>query len=126
MNLYSRSLLLLAIAIAQTYGAIYDQVSQLPTDVYDYIIVGGSFPISYDQLKERTHPGPLLGGTVKIVLLHGVCSPKILCIYTIMQLRCVLLLVTHCDLLKDVTDKPVLQSCPSRILNSLPSNLILH
>ena len=44
MNLYSRSLLLLAVAIVQTYGEIYGQVSQLPTDVYDYIVVGGSFP----------------------------------------------------------------------------------
>ena len=44
MNLYSRSLLLLAVAIVQTYGEIYDQVSQLPTDVYDYIVVGGTFP----------------------------------------------------------------------------------
>ena len=44
MNLYSRSLLLLAVAIVQTYGKIYDQVSQLPTDVYDYIVVGGTFP----------------------------------------------------------------------------------
>ena len=70
MNLYSRSLLLLAIAIAQTYGEIYDQVSQLPTDVYDYIIVGGSFPISYHQLKERTHPGPLLGGTAGNVVAN--------------------------------------------------------
>ena len=43
-----------------------------------------------------------------------------------MQLCRVLLLVTHCDLLRDVTGKPVLQSCPSRISNSLPSNLILH
>ena len=52
----SRSLLLLGIGIAQSYGAIYNQVSQLPTDVYDYIVVGGSFPILYsDQLKERTH-----------------------------------------------------------------------
>ena len=47
--------------------------------------------------------------TVKILLLHGVCSPKILCIYTIMHLRRMLLLVTHCDLLRDVTDKPALQ-----------------
>ena len=44
MNLYSKSLLLLGVAIAQTYGAIYDQVSQLPTDVYDYIIFGGTLP----------------------------------------------------------------------------------
>ena len=70
MNLYSRSLLLLAVAIAQTYGAIYDQVSQLPTDVYDYIIVGGSFSISYDQLKERTHLRPLLGGTAGNVVAN--------------------------------------------------------
>ena len=70
MNLYSRSLLLLAVAIAQTYGEIYDQVSQLPTDVYDYIIGGGLLPISYDQLKERTHPGPLLGGTAGNVVAN--------------------------------------------------------
>ena len=44
MNLYSGSLLLLAVAIVQAYGAIHDQVSQLPTDVYDYIVVGGTFP----------------------------------------------------------------------------------
>ena len=44
MNLYSRSLLLLGVTIAQTYAAIYNQVSQLPTDVYDYIVVGGTFP----------------------------------------------------------------------------------
>ena len=43
MNPYSKPLLLLGVAIAQTYGAIYEQVSQLPTDVYDYIIVGGAF-----------------------------------------------------------------------------------
>ena len=52
MNPYSRSLLLLGVAIAQAYGAIYDQVSQLPTDVYDYIVVGGTFPAPYDQAKE--------------------------------------------------------------------------
>ena len=39
MNL---SLLFLAVAIAQTYGAIYDDVSQLPTHTYDYIVVGGT------------------------------------------------------------------------------------
>ena len=64
--------------------------------------------------------------TVKIVLLHGVCSSKILCIYTIMQLRRTLLLVTHCDLLRGVTDNPVLQGCLSRVLNSLPFDLTLH
>ena len=52
MNLYWRSLLLLGVAVAQTYGAIYDQVSQLPTDVYDYIVVGGTFLILYNQSKE--------------------------------------------------------------------------
>ena len=64
--------------------------------------------------------------TVKILLLHGVCSLKVLCIYTIMQLRHMLLLVTHCDILRGVTDKPALQGRLSRISNSLPSNLILH
>ena len=43
MNLYSRSLFLLGVVIAQTYAAIYDQVSQLPTDVYDYIVIGSAF-----------------------------------------------------------------------------------
>ena len=67
----SRSLLLLGISIAQSYGAIYDQVSQLPTDVYDYIVVGGSFPILYNvQLKERTHLRSLLGGTAGNVIAN--------------------------------------------------------
>ena len=43
MKLYSGSLLLFGVVIAQTYGVIYDQVSQLPTDVYDYIVIGGAF-----------------------------------------------------------------------------------
>ena len=60
--------------------------------------------------------------TVKIVLLHGV-FPEI---YTIMQLHRMLPLLTHCDLLTDVTDKPALQGCLSHISNSLPSNLVLH
>ena len=42
MNLYMRSMLLLAVAIVQSYGAIYDQVSQLPMDTYDHIVVGGT------------------------------------------------------------------------------------
>ena len=42
MNLHTRSLLLLAVAVAQTYGGIYDKVSQLPTHSYDIIIVGGT------------------------------------------------------------------------------------
>lgn len=45
MNLLTKSLILLALAIAQTHGAIYEQVSQLPTDTYDYIIVGGMFDL---------------------------------------------------------------------------------
>ena len=49
MNLYTRSLLLLAIAVAQTYGAIYDKVFQLPTHSYDYIIVGGALPTRYPE-----------------------------------------------------------------------------
>ena len=49
MNLHTRSLLLLAIAVAQTYGAIYDKVSQLPTHAYDYIIVGGALPTQYPE-----------------------------------------------------------------------------
>jgi len=40
MNLYTKSLLL-AVTIAGSYAAIYDQVSQLPTYTYDFIIVGG-------------------------------------------------------------------------------------
>lgn len=44
MNLYTRSLLLLAVAVAQTHAAIYDRVSQLPTSTYDYIIIGGKSP----------------------------------------------------------------------------------
>ena len=70
MNLYSKSLLLLGVAIAQTYGAIYDQVSQLPTDAYDYIIVGGTFPTSYRELKGRTHSRSLLGGTAGNVVAN--------------------------------------------------------
>ena len=70
MNLYSRSLLLLGVAIAQTYGAIYDQVSQLPTDAYDYIIVGGTFPTSYRELKGRTHSRSLIGGTAGNVVAN--------------------------------------------------------
>ena len=42
MGLYTKSLVLLAVAVAQTIGAIYDQVSQLPTHTYDYVIVGGT------------------------------------------------------------------------------------
>ena len=55
MNLYMRSLLLLAVAVAQTHGAIYNQVSQLPTHSYDYIIVGGTLPTPYLELERQTH-----------------------------------------------------------------------
>jgi len=53
MNPYARSLLLLAITVPQTYGVIYDQVSQLPTYTYDYIVIGGAFPASYFQRREE-------------------------------------------------------------------------
>jgi len=53
MNPYTKSLLFLAIGFAGSYGAIYDQVSQLPTYTYDYIIVGGASNderlLSYDR-----------------------------------------------------------------------------
>ena len=42
MSLSTKSLVLLAVAVAQTLGAIYEEVSQLPTYTYDYIIVGGT------------------------------------------------------------------------------------
>ena len=51
MNMYPRSLLLFAALTAQTYGATYDDVSQLPTYVYDYIIVGGKLSASYYKPK---------------------------------------------------------------------------
>ena len=69
MNLRSSSLLLLAVAIVQTCGAIYDQVSQLPTHDYDYIIVGGT-PSPYHELKRRTHLRPFLGGTAGNVVAN--------------------------------------------------------
>jgi len=47
MNLYTKSLLFLVVTAAGSYGAIYDQVSQLPTYTYDYIVVGG---MSNDEL----------------------------------------------------------------------------
>jgi len=42
MSLHTKSLVLLAVAVARAYGAIYTQVSQLPTNTYDYVIVGGT------------------------------------------------------------------------------------
>ena len=57
MSPHMRPLLFLAVAVAQTRGAIYDQVSQLPTHTYDYIIVGGTLPAPYHERKElmRNH-----------------------------------------------------------------------
>ena len=51
MKLCTRSLLLLPVVVTRTSGAIYDQVSQLPTYAYDYIVVGGTLPVSYFELK---------------------------------------------------------------------------
>ena len=70
MNLHTGSLLLLAIAVAQTHGAIYDQVSQLPTYAYDYIIVGGTLPTPRREPKGVTHPRLLLGGTAGNVVAN--------------------------------------------------------
>ena len=69
MNVHSRFLLLLAVAIVQASGAIYDQVSQLPTHEYDYIIVGGT-QSPYHELKRRTHLRPFLGGTAGNVVAN--------------------------------------------------------
>ena len=55
MNLCRSTLLVFAVAIAQTHAAIYDDISQLPTHAYDYIIVGGMLPASYHEPKRRTH-----------------------------------------------------------------------
>ena len=70
MNLCTKSLLLLVVAIAQTYGAIYDHVSQLPTHEYDYIIVGGTLPAPYHEPNPRTHPRTSLGGTAGNVVAN--------------------------------------------------------
>ena len=53
MTLYTKSLVLLAVAVAQTFGAIYDQVSQLPTHTYDYVIVGGTSHDTIPQSEDR-------------------------------------------------------------------------
>ena len=42
MHLYTRALLFLAVSTVGSYAAIYEQVSQLPTYTFDYIIVGGA------------------------------------------------------------------------------------
>jgi len=69
-NLSVGSLLLLAVVIEQTYGAIYDQVSQLPTHTYDYIVIGGTLPMPYYELKGRTHPRSSLGGVAGNVVAN--------------------------------------------------------
>ena len=63
--LYMRSLLFLATAVVQTYGAIYEDVSQLPTYAYDYIIIGGTSPY-YDQ-NHRTYWSSLGGAAGNVV-----------------------------------------------------------
>ena len=55
MNLPTISLILLALAITQTHGAIYQQVSQLPTYTYDYIIVGGTFYLKCNDKVSCDH-----------------------------------------------------------------------
>jgi len=64
-----RSLLLLPVVVTQTYGAIYDQVSQLPTYAYDYIVVGGRLSIPYCELEEDLPRSPL-GGTAGNVIAN--------------------------------------------------------
>lgn len=67
MNLLTKSLILLGLAIAQTHGAIYEQVSQLPTYTYDYIIVGGTF---YFNGIDKLRGDSFLGGTAGNVLAN--------------------------------------------------------
>ena len=55
MNPYTGSLLLLAAAVTQTYGAIYNQVFQLPAYTYDYIVIGGTLPTQYHERKGGAH-----------------------------------------------------------------------
>ena len=69
MKLYTTSLLLLPVVVTQTYGAIYDQVSQLPTHTYDYIVVGGTLPILYCELKGDSSRSSL-GGTAGNVIAN--------------------------------------------------------
>jgi len=47
MNPYTGSLLLLAVVVTRTYGAIYDQVFQLPAYTYDYVVIGGTLSTPY-------------------------------------------------------------------------------
>ena len=78
MKQYTKSLLLLAVAVAQAYGAIYNDVSQLPTHEYDYIIVGGTLPRLHHEPKRRTHTWSLLGGTAGNVVANRLTeNPKV-------------------------------------------------
>ena len=70
MNLRMRALLLLPVVATQTYGAIYDQVSQLPSYAYDYIVVGGTFPMPCCELKGGAHLRSSLGGTAGNVVAN--------------------------------------------------------
>jgi len=69
MKLRTRSLLLLPVVLTQTYGTIYDQVSQLPTYAYDYVVVGGALPIPYREL-EGDSPRSSSGGTAGNVIAN--------------------------------------------------------
>ena len=53
MGLHTKSLVFLAVAVARTFGAIYDQFSQLPTHTYDYVIVGGTSHDTAPWTEER-------------------------------------------------------------------------
>ena len=68
--MYTKSLLLLAVAVAQTHGAIYNDVSQLPTHTYDYVIVGGTLHTPQHGPKRRTHPQSSLGGAAGNVVAN--------------------------------------------------------
>ena len=65
-----RALLLLPVIATQTYGAVYDQVSQLPSYAYDYIVVGGTLPRPCCELKRGTHLQSSLGGTAGSVIAN--------------------------------------------------------
>ena len=66
----TKHLLLLAVAVTQTYAAIYDQPSQLPTRAYDYIVVGGKLPGFCYELKGGAHLQSSLGGTAGNVIAN--------------------------------------------------------
>ena len=70
MKPYARSLLFLAAVVAQTRGAIYDQVSQLPTHAYDYIIVGGTSRKPHHEVQQRIYLRSSLGGAAGNVVAN--------------------------------------------------------